>query len=185
MFGLDYALQSLQSDLVQHLAVLIIHEYLSQIGANQQFFGTGGPRNHGYSVVDFLTPFSVTLDSTDDHVAVLIGDANLAAVGTPLHVLDEGSLSVVDHLFDPLSVVFHENDDCTRGVTGSEFSVFFIPDNNGEIACVIGEVCAFVALRRGVALCFEVVQFDEFEKSFVCADGQPALVEVPCASSGY
>ena len=89
-------------------------------------------------MVDFLTPFSVTLDSTDDHVAVLIGDANLAAVGTPLHVLDEGSLSVVDHLFDPLSVVFHEDDDSSCGVAGGKFAVLAVPNDMGDASGVVG-----------------------------------------------
>jgi hypothetical protein len=127
-----------------------------------------------------FAPFSITLYPSHDYVTVFIGDANFTSIWTPLHVLHNRSFSIVNHLFHPLSVVFHENDDSASRVTSGEFSVLLIPNYDCDVASVIGQVCALVALRR-ISLCFKIVEFDEFKKSLTCSNGKPAFVVVPGA----
>lgn len=65
-----------------------------------------------------FTPFSVALDSSNDDISILVGDTDFGAIRWPFHIFDVGGFSIVDHLLDPLSLIFHENDYCTGGITG-------------------------------------------------------------------
>ena len=85
-----------------------------------------------------FAPFSVAFDSSDDNIAILIGDADFGAIWRPFHISNIGCFAVVDHFLNPLSVVFHEDNDGSGGITGGEFTIFFVPDNNTEVACMIG-----------------------------------------------
>lgn len=85
-----------------------------------------------------FTPFAVAFYSSHDDIAVFVGDANLSAIGGPLHVSNDRGFAVIDHFFDPLSVVFHEDYDSAGGVASCQLSVLLIPHNYHDISGVIG-----------------------------------------------
>ena len=159
VFGLYDALQSLQPDLMQQLPSFIVHEDLAQRGADKQLFRTGRPAHHGYFVAVLLAPLAVALHPTYDHVAVFVGDAHFAAVWTPFQVFYHRDLAVVYHLLDPLSVVFHEDDDSSCGVAGGKFAVLAVPNDMGDASGVVGQVGTLIALGT-VALHLQVLEFD-------------------------
>lgn len=84
-----------------------------------------------------FAPFSIAFDSSHNYISVLVGYANLSSIRAPLHVTYDAGFAVVDHFLDPLSVVFHEDDDGAGGVASGEFAILFIPDNYGDIALVV------------------------------------------------
>lgn len=168
---------------MKDVSVFVVEEDLTAVGADHQFFGGGRPWDHGHSVRVLFSPFAVALYSSDNDIAVFIGDADLGAIGRPLHVLDEWGFSIVDHLFDPLSLVLHEDYDGACGVAGGKFTIFFIPGDEGDVSGVVGQIGGFVALGV-ISLGFEGIEFDQFEETFAGSDCEPTLVVIPGAGWG-
>ncbi len=153
--------------------------YLSTCSANEELFWGGGPANELNLHSILFSPFSISLNASDDDVSILICDAYLGSIWTPLHIFDNWSFSIIYHLFNPLSIMFHKYNDCSRGITCCQFTIFIVPHNKANISRVVWQICAFIALWI-VTLHFEVIQFDQFKKTFTCANGQPPLVKIPC-----
>ena len=156
MFRLHDSLQPLHSNLVKQLSIFIIHEDLSALGPNQELLGGGRPADECNGDLILLSPLAVSLDASHDDVSVLIGDADLGAIRTPFHVLDYGCFSIVDHFLDPLSIMFHKNNDGARGIACCQLAVLVIPDDVGDVSRVVGQICALVPLGA-VALDLEAV----------------------------
>jgi hypothetical protein len=88
-FGLYYSLQTLHANLVEKFSVFIIHMDLSALGADEELLGGGRPADEFNLEAVFLAPLPVSLNASNDDVAVLIGDAYFGSIGAPLHVLDD------------------------------------------------------------------------------------------------
>lgn len=131
---------------MEQVSILIVHEDFSIFSTNEQLPGGGRPANKFNGYVVFFSPFAIPLNASNDDISVLVGDAYLGAIGAPFHVLDGGHFSIVDHFFDPLAIVFHKNDDGSGGIAGSQLTIFVIPDDIGNVARVIRQVCALVSL---------------------------------------
>jgi len=84
-----------------------------------------------------FAPFTISLYTTNNNVAILICNGYFSAIRAPFHVLDNTGFAVIDHFLDPLSVVFHENDDGSGGVACCEFAILVVPYDNGNIASVV------------------------------------------------
>lgn len=93
-----------------------------------------------------LSPLSIPLHTSHNHISVFVGNANLASIRAPLHITDGGHLPVIDHLFDPLPIVLHEDDDSAGGVTGGQLTIFIIPDYKIDVSGVVRQVCTLVTL---------------------------------------
>lgn len=130
---------------MKDFTILVVHYDFSEVGPDEDFFGGRGPADDGDLMGVLFAPLAIALDASHDDVAVFVGDADLGAIGAPSHIADEAGFAVVDHFFDPLPVVFHEDDDGAGGIAGGQFAVLFIPDDEGDVALVVGEICAFVA----------------------------------------
>ena len=62
---------------------------------------------------ELLAPKSRSFDGPDDDLTILIDDANLLTVWRPAHVSDDTLVPVVDHLFEPVLLVKHPDNDET------------------------------------------------------------------------
>lgn len=75
-----------------------------------------------------FAPFTITLYSTNNDMSIFIGNTYFCAIRWPFHIFDKTGLTIIDHFFDPLSIVFHEDNDRATCITGSQFTIFVIPD---------------------------------------------------------
>lgn len=87
--------------------------------------------------IKIFAPFSTAFDATDYNMSVLVGNADLGAVGAPPERDNSGHFSIIDHLVDPLFIMLHKHDDEPATVATSELTVLVVPVDNFNIGFVV------------------------------------------------
>jgi hypothetical protein len=69
-----------------------------------------------YRFIKIFTPLSASFDSSNDDVPILISNTYLSAIRTPLEGYNNGHFAIIDHLVNPLSIMFHKYNDQAIGI---------------------------------------------------------------------
>mmetsp|Transcript_83961 Transcript_83961/g.271329 ORF Transcript_83961/g.271329 Transcript_83961/m.271329 type:complete len:442 (+) Transcript_83961:2758-4083(+) len=132
---------------------------------------------------NLLAPQSLPIHGADNDRTVLVDDADLLEIRTPLHVSDHTAIAIVDHLLKPDTTVQHPDDDKTVLVAGGELSEVVIPRDDHDVALVPlqGLVHGQVALcARGLRRGFRRgLQLQHLEQTALAAASYPSLCRVP------
>lgn len=67
--------------------------------------------------IEIFAPFSTAFNATHYDMTVLISNAYLGSIWTPLKRADSWHFSIVYHFVDPLSIMLHEHDNESATVT--------------------------------------------------------------------
>ena len=112
-----------------------------------------------------------------EELCIFVDDSNLLSVWCPAHVSDDTLVPVVDHLFEPVLLVKHPDDDETLFIRACELLVLVVPLEHADVPLVALEV--LVHRQVSSALAFAGLQLEDFEQTLVSTGGQVALLLVP------
>lgn len=103
----DQPLQALHLELVNRHAILVVDSDLSLRRSKNENLAIRTPLNEPEAVFKVLPPLPLSADRPNDDGAVLVDNSDVRAVWAPLHVFDDALVAVVDHLFEPVRLVEH------------------------------------------------------------------------------
>mmetsp|Transcript_16165 Transcript_16165/g.40248 ORF Transcript_16165/g.40248 Transcript_16165/m.40248 type:complete len:1228 (-) Transcript_16165:317-4000(-) len=129
-------LVAVEGHLGHGVAVAVVHVALALRCAEQDEPPVRRPLHQGQRQPDLLAPQPVAVHAAHDHRAVLVHDADLLAVGRPLHVAHHRLVAVVDHLLEPHALVQHPHNDEPALITGGELLERIIPAHTQHCAIV-------------------------------------------------
>ena len=134
------------------VANIVIHIDGTLRRTKQDGSAVRGPLDQLQTDLELLAPKPCTLNRAHNDSTVLINDTNLLAIGSPAHVSDDTLVSIVDHLFEPVRLVQHPDNDEALLVTGGQLLVLIVPLEHHDVALmalqvlVHGKVTATLAL---------------------------------------
>jgi hypothetical protein len=103
---------------MKQLTILVIYNHLALRGADQKLFRIRSPTYQRNFMRILLSPSSIALYSSYNNVSIFVGNTNFSSIWAPFHISDYRGLSIIDHLFYPVSIMFHKYYDHTSGVAG-------------------------------------------------------------------
>jgi hypothetical protein len=142
------------------------------------------PFNESQLSFDLLAPEALAIHGAHNYSTILIDDANFLAIRAPLHITDDTSISIVDHLLEPDAAVEHPNDDQAILVACSELSKILVPSYDHDIALVALERLVHGQVALGATSSLPSIfrrrlQFQHFEQATLATTRDPTLCTVP------
>mmetsp|Transcript_4388 Transcript_4388/g.8108 ORF Transcript_4388/g.8108 Transcript_4388/m.8108 type:complete len:286 (+) Transcript_4388:2857-3714(+) len=183
--GALHALEAVEHELGNRVAVAVVDVHLPLHGAEEDEAPVRGPLHQRERQAQLLAPQAVAIHGAHDHSAVLVDDADLLAVRSPLHVLHHRLVAVVDHLLEPHPLVKHPHDDQPVLIRRGKLAVVLVPIHNHHRAVVAlqGLVHGQVAAGRRISilgvLCCSRLQLEHLQKTILTTTSDPSLLTVP------
>lgn len=119
---------------VLKVAHIVINVYCAFWCAKQYGAAVRWPLNDLKLNLQLFTPKARSFDWTDNNRAIFVNNSNLFTIWSPAHVSNDTFVSIVDHLFIPVLLMEHPDNDQTLLVRGSKLLVLVIPLNYNNIA---------------------------------------------------
>jgi hypothetical protein len=141
-------------DLDRELVVAdVIVDVHSTFGSTEQDSATiRRPLDELEADLELLTPETGSFNRPDNNSSVFINNADLFSVGSPAHVSYYTLVSVVDHLFKPVLLVHHPDDNQTCLIGGGQLLVLVVPLNDLHVAFVALKVLVHAEVATSLAL---------------------------------
>eukprot|EP00968_Pinguiococcus_pyrenoidosus_P023347 scaffold3722_cov263-Pinguiococcus_pyrenoidosus.AAC.2 len=167
-------------------SVVQLQAALLVAGREENVLPVRTPLHVAQTHVELSAPQAVAVDAADDHVTVFVHDADLEAIGSPLHALDHTAVAVVDHLLVPHVLLQHPHNDQAVLVRSGELLVLRVPDHAFHSSLVALERLVHTetagrghtAHQRPAAV-RHTIQLQHFQNARVAATRDPALLRVP------
>lgn len=121
---------------VLEVANVVIHVDSAFRRSEQNSPAVGRPFDELELDFEFLTPEARTFNRADNNCAVLVDNADFLSIRRPPHVCDHTFVAVVDHLFEPVLLVHHPDNNESLLVRRGQFLVVIVPLGHDDIALV-------------------------------------------------
>mmetsp|Transcript_49748 Transcript_49748/g.113225 ORF Transcript_49748/g.113225 Transcript_49748/m.113225 type:complete len:360 (+) Transcript_49748:237-1316(+) len=164
--------------------LIVVHVDLTVERAEENVLAIWGPFHECELCLDLLAPEPLTINGADDDSTILVDDADLLAVRTPLHVANDTAVTVVDHLLEPDAPMQHPDDDEAILIAGCQLSEILVPSDHHDVALVPLErlVHGQIALRTSSGFRSTLrrrLEFQDLQETALPATCNPPLRGVP------